>query len=228
MCKRNRPKLAAFAGIVLTASLIAAAVYAQTQTVAGSTPAPASPASPAPPVIHYHYHFHQYGNVPLSSLMYPTTYATPATGATNMSYPMLPNTAPPTQAQPYPPGYVPGPFAPTGFQNMAPAAPTAQGVIHIFLPSSDAAVYINGQELRVKKGKDRKFTTPVLPSNREFQYWVTATFQQGGENVTQYRKAIVGAGEYTVVDFTRPPEENPVRLPAGPVGTNSVVPPTPD
>jgi hypothetical protein len=46
------------------------------------------------------------------------------------------------------------------------------------------------------------------------------------ESATQYRKAIVGAGEHTVVDFTRLPEENPVRLPAGPVGTNSVVPAT--
>ena len=43
--------------------------------------------------------------------------------------------------------------------------------------------------------------------------------------VTQYRKAIVGAGEYTVVDVTRPPEANPVHLPAGPVDPNSVVPP---
>ncbi len=129
------------------------------------------------------------------------------------------------QAQPYPSSYIPGPFAPTGFQNMAVGAPSAQGVIHVFLPTSDAVLYINGQKLRAQKGKDRKFTTPVLPSNREFQYWVTATFPQNGESVTQYRKAIVGAGEYTVVDFTRPPEANPIRLPAGPVSPGSVVPP---
>ena len=41
------------------------------------------------------------------------------------------------------------------------------------------------------KGKDRKFTTPVLPSNTEYQYWVTATFDQNGESATQYRKVIV-------------------------------------
>ena len=57
---------------------------------------------------------------------------------------------------------------------------------------------------------------------------MTATFQQNGESVTQYRKAIVGAGEYTVADFTRPPEANPIRLPAGPVDPGSVVPPTPE
>ena len=58
-------------------------------------------------------------------------------------------------------------------------------------------------------GKDRKYTTPVLASNQEYQYWVTATFPQNGESVTQYRKVYVGAGEYTVADFTRPPEPAP-------------------
>lgn len=125
-------------------------------------------------------------------------------------------------------GYFPGPFAPLPGQNTNPNAPTAQGVIHVFLPTSDAVVYINGQQLRAKKGKDRKFTTPVLPTNREFQYWVTASFNRNGESVTEYRKVDVGAGEYTVADFTRPPEENPIKLPPGPVDPNSVVPPVPE
>ena len=73
-------------------------------------------------------------------------------------------------------------------------------------------------------GKDRRLTTPVLPLNREFQYYVTAVFKRGGESVTEYRKVDVGAGEYVVADFTRPPEENPIKLPAGPVDPNSVAP----
>jgi hypothetical protein len=51
------------------------------------------------------------------------------------------------------------------------------------------------------------------------------TLRQNGETVTQYRKVDVGAGEYTVADFTRPPEENPITLPAGPVNQSEVVPP---
>ena len=226
MCDRNRLKQAAFVGVVLVGSLIAVGASAQTQP--GGTSTPALAANPSSPIIHYHYHFHQHNYAPMSSPMYPSAYANPTTlGAMGMSSPMWPGTMAPTQAQPYPQGYLPGPFAPMGFQNMAPGAPPAQGVIHVFLPTSDAVVCLNGQQIR-GKGKDRKLTTPVLPSNREFQYWVTATFPQNGESVTQYRKAIVGAGEYTVADFTRPPEENLVRLPAGPVDPSSVVPPAPE
>ena len=37
-------------------------------------------------------------------------------------------------------------------------------------------------------------------------------------------KTDVGAGEYTVADFTRPAEQNPINLPAGPVDPNTVAP----
>ena len=60
--------------------------------------------------------------------------------------------------------------------------------------------------------------------SRDCQYWVTATFKENGESVTKYRKVDVGAGEYIVADFTRPVEENPIKLPAGPVDPNTVVP----
>ena len=92
------------------------------------------------------------------------------------SYALPPATFSPTPANPYPAGYIPGPFAPIGFQNLNPNAPTAQGVIHVFLPTKDAVVYLNGQKMR-GTGKDRKFTTPVLQANQEYQYWVTATFR---------------------------------------------------
>lgn len=194
-----------------------------TTTAAPTVPAPAAGA-PAP-IIHYHnhYHFHNYGNVPPSALMYPN-YASPSTtGALNSSYPLPPNMASPTPAHPYPPGYIPGQFAPLASQNSAPGAPTAQGVIHVFLPTSDATVYLNGQKMR-GNGKDRKLTTPTLAPNNEYQYFVTATFKQNGESMTEYRKVDVGAGEYTVADFNRPAEENPIKLPAGPVDPNTVAP----
>jgi uncharacterized protein (TIGR03000 family) len=232
---RNEKKWGAFVGVVLIVNFLATRACAQVTGSAnaasaspGMNAAVATLANSAPQTVHYHYHFHQHNYPSTASLMYPN-YANPyTTGTLNSSYPLPPTAFTPTQAQPYAPGYIPGPFAPLGFQNLATGAPPAQGVIHIFLPTSDALVYINGQQLRAKKGKDRKFTTPVLPSNREFQYWVTATFSQDGESSTQYRKAIVGAGEYNVVDFTRPPEANPIQLPAGPVDPNSVVPPVPE
>ena len=119
----------------------------------------------------------------------------------------------------------PVPYAPLPFANITPNAPTAQGIIHVFLPTANAIVLLNGQKIR-GTGKESKLTTPVLPGNREFQYWVTATFNRGGQTVTEYRKVDVGAGEYTVADFTIPPEPNPIKLPAGPVDPNSVVPDT--
>jgi uncharacterized protein (TIGR03000 family) len=213
-------KAAMLAGMLLC--LMPAPVFPQS---AGSEnpAAPPRPAGSSLPVIHYHYHVHNYGRIPTQAVTYPN-YATPYTaGAWNPYNPMPPSTAAPTQAQPYPPGYILGPYAPLGFQNAAPGAPPAQGVIHVFLPTSHAAVYLNGQKMR-GEGKDRKFTTPVLQSNKEYQYWVTATFKQNGESVTQYRKVVLGAGEYNVADFTRPPEENPIRLPAGPVDPNTVAP----
>ena len=100
--------------------------------------------------------------------MYPQYYANAYNGgAPNASYPLPPTGSTPTQANPYPANYIPGPLAATGFQNLNPNAPSAQGVIHVFLPTKDAVVYLNGQKMR-GKGKDRRFTTPVLPANQQF------------------------------------------------------------
>ena len=205
----KRMAIAVIAGLLL-AGLLATGTFSQ------SPPAPqpaaaAPPANPSPQTVHYHYHYHYH--VPMASAWYPQDDSNPnssAPGPGNASYPLPPTAFTPAQTNPFPTGYVPGPFAPTGFQNTNANAPSSPGVIHVFLPTKDAIVYLNGQQMR-GKGKDRRFTTAVLPPNQEFQYWVTATFDQNGETVTQYRKAEVGAGEYTVADFTRPPEENPIQ-----------------
>ena len=84
----------------------------------------------------------------------------------------------------------------------------------VFLPNGRSRATLKGEKDARGKGKDRKITTAVLQSDKEYQYWVTATFQQNGEKVTQYRKVILGAGEYNVADFTRP--RRTVLLPAGP------------
>ena len=54
----------------------------------------------------------------------------------------------PTPAQPYPPGYLTDPYLPLPAANVTPNAPLTQGVIHVFLPTADAAVYLNGQKMR--------------------------------------------------------------------------------
>jgi uncharacterized protein (TIGR03000 family) len=211
--------------LVLLLAAVACLIGVQAFSQSPGSPAPAAavpPANSSAQTVHYHYHYHYHPQ--MASLQYPSYSANPYYGiAPNTSYALPPAGFTSTQANPYPQGYIPGPFAPTGFQNFNPSAPSAQGVIHVFLPTKDAIVCLNGQQMR-GKGKDRKFTTPILPANQSFQYWVTATFDQNGESVTQYRKVDVGAGEYTVADFTRPPEANPVRLPAGPVNQSEAVP----
>ena len=89
MFGHNKLMSFAFAGVMLVASLTA--VRACAQSAPTSNPAPAPPANPSPPIIQYHYHFHQHNYPPMSSSMYPSYNANPTTtGATNMSYPMLP------------------------------------------------------------------------------------------------------------------------------------------
>jgi uncharacterized protein (TIGR03000 family) len=205
--------------LTVVAGVIVAAAFSQSP---GSLPpaATVAPAGASPQTVHYHNHYHyHYAPPSFNSSLYNA-------GVANSAYPVPPGSFTPSAANPYPPGYIPGPYALLGFQNYNPNAPSAQGVIHVFLPTKDAIVYLNGQKMR-GTGKDRKYTTPILQANREFQYWVTATFNQNGESVTQYRKVVLGAGEYTVADFTRPPEANPIRLPAGPVNQNEAYPAQP-
>ena len=76
---------------------------------------------------------------------------------------------------------------------------------------------LNGQKIR-GTGKDRKLTTPPLPGNREYQYWVTATFNRGGQTVTEYRKVDLGAGESTRCRFhhsARAESDQTARRPGG-------------
>jgi uncharacterized protein (TIGR03000 family) len=191
------------------------------QTRPDFTPAPA-PANSWPQGLHYHDGY--YYQPSTSSLLYPPYRAGAAHGGPpNLYYPLPPSAFTPTPWSPYPPGYIPGADQTTGFKDFTPNAPNHQGVIHVFLPATDAAVYLNGQQVR-GIGSDRKFITPTLPGNQPYQYWVTARFMLGGREVTQYRKVDVGPGEYVVADFTRPAITNSVNLPAGPVSQTEAYP----
>lgn len=159
------------------------------------------------------------------SWMYPG-YATPfVPGGPMASFPLTHRSTPPTPAQPYPRGYGSGPFAPLPFDGASPTRPQDQekGVIDVFLPVPGAEVYLNGQHMR-GTGTVRRFTTPPLPPNKEYQYYVTVAYDKGGKQVVKYRKTVVGAGDYIVVDFKKPPLDNPVKLPSGPVSQNDAYP----
>jgi uncharacterized protein (TIGR03000 family) len=211
-------------GIVVFAGFATTMVFSQssdTTALSGQTSS----------AVQNHTHYHYY--VPTSALMYPS-YANPVTtGTLNASYPLPPAHFSPTPAHPTPPGYVPGRYAPLPFQNTAPNAPPDEGVIHVFLSADKADVYLNGQKMK-GSGSDRKYTTPPLQSNQEFQYWVTVRFERDGQKVTDHRKISLGAGEYAVADFTQPADSLPynpvtntsVRMPAGPVNPNDVIPET--
>jgi len=184
-----------------------------------ATPTP-STARQAPPQIHYHFHYH----APSTLWRYPGYDDRFVPGGPLTSFPLPGPWVPPTAAHPYPPGYLVGPFAPLAFENTNPRAPQDKGTIEVFLPVANAEVYLNGHEMR-GTGKTRKFTTPLLPLDEEFQYYVTATYKRKGETISDYRKVDVGAGEYTVADFTRPPLDNPIKLRSGPVDLNEAVRP---
>ena len=121
---------------------------------------------------------------------------------------------------PDPTWYDPGPFTAMPFENTDPKAPQHKGVIYVFLPVDKADLYLNGQKMHVGAGKTRGLVTPLLPPNREYQYYVTMEYTRNGETIREYRKLDLGADEYVVADFTRPPLDNPVTLPAGPVDPN--------
>jgi uncharacterized protein (TIGR03000 family) len=131
-----------------------------------------------------------------------------------------------TPERPYPLNDPFGPFTALPFRNHVPAAPQDRGVIVVYLPVTDADVYLNGQNTR-GTGRTRHLLTGLMPPNGVYQYYVTASYQDNGERVTHYRKVDVGAGEHTVADFLRQPLFNDFKLPPGPLDPNQLVPPTP-
>lgn len=209
--------VACFALIAVGLGLATAGAFSQEEESAAP---PKAPANAAAPQIHYHYHTHIHS---LPSWMYPGYSGGFTPGRALTSFPQSSSVPPPTAANPNPAGYVPGPYAPLPFANRDPRAPADEGVIHVFLPVADAVVYLNGQKMR-GSGKDRQFTTPILPAGQTYQYYVTAKYKQDGQPVTEYRKVVLVAGSYEVADFTRPSLYDPGRFPTGPVDPNDVVP----
>ena len=127
-------------------------------------------------------------SLPLSLSLSPTrrwrwrgilsTYSNPSNGVgPNASYPLPPTAFTPTQNNPFPNGYIPGPFAAT--RAFRARTPTRQvpGVIHVFLLMKDAHRVFERPEDAWQRQGSQISTTATLPPNQEFQYWVTANLR---------------------------------------------------
>jgi uncharacterized protein (TIGR03000 family) len=174
-----------------------------------------------------------------SSALHYNIYAPPSWLYPGYTYPYVPGgpnpsfqiqkSPPPTAEQPYPLGYHARSFAPPAFLNDTADVPlqnetleqrVPQGTIYIFVPLADANVYLNGQ-LVPGSGTQRTIITPPLGYEHTYQYWVTITFDRDGQKQTEYRKVVIGAGEYTVADFTRlAPQVPNAHFAAGPLDVN--------
>lgn len=85
-----------------------------------------------------------------------------------------------------------------------PAARTAR--IEIRVPDGAAQVWFDGAAT-TSRGTGRTFETPDLQTGRTFTYTIRASWEQGGQPVTDERVVEVAAGRASVVDFTRPATE---------------------
>ncbi len=108
----------------LVACLIAFQAFSQSPS--SSLPATAAPpANASPQTVHYHYHYHYHAATPAP--LYQPYYVDAYGGrAPAGSYGQPSPASSPTPANPYPAGYVPGPFTPMGFLNTNPNAPSTR------------------------------------------------------------------------------------------------------
>jgi uncharacterized protein (TIGR03000 family) len=93
-------------------------------------------------------------------------------------------------------------------------APTRDTAVHmrVMLPASDAEVWFEGQQTQ-QTGTERDFDSPELMPGKPFIYEIRAHWKDGGRETDQTRKLTVYAGQWLLVDFTRPPPPERVIMP---------------
>jgi uncharacterized protein (TIGR03000 family) len=209
LCVRNVSGLA-FVGAALAVSVALAQAPGGLQNPVVFRATSTRPTAPSQ-VYDFHYNFF----VP-QSWMYPSYRYPYVHGGPNPSFQIERNPTP-TAAEPYPPDYHVDAVAPPPLLEDTVDLRDSQGVVHVFVPMEDAVVYLNGQEVP-GSGTHRRIELPILTLKSDFQYFVTMTYERDGEKTTDYRRIVVGAGEYTVADFTRPALiVRSARLPSGPL-----------
>jgi uncharacterized protein (TIGR03000 family) len=75
--------------------------------------------------------------------------------------------------------------------------------IQVLLPDPAAEVWFEGTKTE-GQGTSRLFESPPLQPGRAYAYRVKASWDRGGQKVTEERVVDVSAGTTYVVDFTRP------------------------
>ncbi|MGE3805558.1 MAG: TIGR03000 domain-containing protein [Gemmataceae bacterium] len=89
------------------------------------------------------------------------------------------------------------------YAEMAPApAPTNAAYIEVSVPAT-AEILFDGSKT-TQTGTDRLFETPELEPGKEFEYEVTARWQQDGKPVEEKKAVTVRAGQRVRVDFSSP------------------------
>ena len=81
--------------------------------------------------------------------------------------------------------------------------PPGAAIVQVRVPDVNAHVLFDG-ERTYTMGTNRYFVTPELPNDKPYHYTVSASWSDGGDNVSKERKVEVTAGNTTVIDFTRP------------------------
>jgi uncharacterized protein (TIGR03000 family) len=86
---------------------------------------------------------------------------------------------------------------------------TSQGaevVARVQVPTADAKLWIEGQQME-SQGLERRFVSPPIEPGFSYVYTIRAQWSDNGKPMDQTREVRVRPGERITVDFTRPGTE---------------------
>jgi uncharacterized protein (TIGR03000 family) len=76
--------------------------------------------------------------------------------------------------------------------------------IDVRLPVADAELRFQDTKTQ-ERGTLRRFRSPALVPGSDYTYDITATWTEGGREISQTRQLLVRAGDQLFVDFTTAP-----------------------
>jgi uncharacterized protein (TIGR03000 family) len=96
------------------------------------------------------------------------------------------------------------------------ASPLLQGqhVAHITIevPTADAILWIEDQKTQ-QAGASRKFVSPPLDRNRDYEYHIKVRWDENGQTVEQTQKIMVRAGDHARIGFPTGDKKDIVTVP---------------
>jgi uncharacterized protein (TIGR03000 family) len=104
-----------------------------------------------------------------------------------------------------------GYFSDFANDNVVPVPQVANLRAHIdvVVPDPNAVLMFNGYQTS-SVGPTRQFDTPDLQPGTDYTYTIRAMWFQGGQPMSAERMVRVRAGSQAVVDFTQPPQQEPL------------------